>query len=94
MLLVRWHNSIDIHQPRLDIPTRIERPRPGSSDPSNMGLSHDLFRMEQKHQKPFYWHRGNFKLSMRVCHALPFVIRYSFAYQNVQSSIGSIAMLE
>src|SRR5262249_9057158 len=37
---------------------------------------------------------GNLNDAMRVCQLkLPFVVRYSSVYQNVQSSLGSTAML-
>jgi hypothetical protein len=38
---------------------------------------------------------GNLKLPIRVFHAAePLVVRYSFVYQNVQSSFGSIESIE
>ena len=37
---------------------------------------------------------GNLNDAMRVCQLkLPFVVRYSSVYQNVQSSLGSTVML-
>jgi len=41
-----------------------------------------------------YWQVGNLKDASRVCQLnVPFEAMYSFAYQNVQSSDGSSAML-
>src|SRR5258708_28817642 len=41
-----------------------------------------------------YWQVGNLKDASRVCQLnVPFEAMYSFAYQNVQSSDGSRAML-
>jgi hypothetical protein len=35
------------------------------------------------------------KLPILVCHGdVPVVVRYSFVYQNVQSSVGSMASIE
>ena len=41
-----------------------------------------------------YWQLGNLNDANRVCQLnVPFDAMYSFAYQNVQSSTGSSAML-
>jgi hypothetical protein len=40
-------------------------------------------------------HDGNLKLPIRVFHGfVPVVCRYSVVYQNVQSSTGSVVIIE